>query len=85
MVFGHKMLGITATNENYTYLPIIISQGILTISKGYLDSGVELDAKAIGMISVDQNTQNTQTYCRKREQDKEEIINGKTFQEIRQP
>ena len=33
-------------------LPIIISQVILTISKGYLDSGVGLDVKAIGMASL---------------------------------
>ncbi|MBW2174852.1 MAG: hypothetical protein JRF64_09540 [Deltaproteobacteria bacterium] len=63
----------------------IISQVILTISKGYLDSEVKLDVKAIGRISVYENTQNTQTYCRKSDQDEDEIISGKTFQEKRQP
>jgi hypothetical protein len=46
---------------------------------------VKFDAKAIGRISVDENTQNTQTYCRKSDQDEDEIISGKTFQEIRKP
>ncbi|MBW2173710.1 MAG: hypothetical protein JRF64_03525 [Deltaproteobacteria bacterium] len=46
---------------------------------------MKLDVKAIGRISVDENTQNTQTYCRKSDQDEDEIISGKTFQEIRKP
>ncbi len=79
------MLGGRHRPENSRFLPIIISQVILTISKGYLDSEVKLDVKAIGRISVDENTQNTQTYCRKSDQDEDEIISGKTFQEIRKP
>jgi hypothetical protein len=45
---------------------------------------VKLDVKAFGRISVDGNTQKTHAYYRKRDQDEDEIINGKTFQEIRQ-
>jgi hypothetical protein len=41
--------------------------------------------KAIGRISADGNTQNTHTYYRKRDQDKDEIINDKIFQGFRQP
>ena len=58
---------------------------ILTISEGYLDSEVKLDVKAIGRISEEGDTQNTQTYCRKSGQDEDEIIRRKTFQEKRQP
>jgi hypothetical protein len=46
------ILCLVPNAPDYRYLPIIISQVILTISKGYLDSGVELDAKAIGMASL---------------------------------
>jgi hypothetical protein len=46
---------------------------------------VELDAKAIGMISVDQNTQNTHSHYRKSGQDQDQLINAKIFQEIRKP
>ena len=48
----HNILRSISATENSTYLPNIISQVILTISKGYLDSGVELDAKAIGMATL---------------------------------
>jgi hypothetical protein len=76
-------LGILEVNSSF--LDIIISQVILTISKGYLDSEVKLDVKAIGRISVDGNTPKTRAYYRKRDQDKDEIINGKIFQGFRQP
>ncbi|MBW2565645.1 MAG: hypothetical protein JRE24_01935 [Deltaproteobacteria bacterium] len=46
---------------------------------------MKLDVKAIGRISVDGNTQKTHAYYRKRDQDKDEIINGKIFQGFRQP
>jgi hypothetical protein len=36
------------------------------------------------LISVDGNTQKTEAYCRKRDQDKDKFINGKIFQQMRQ-
>ena len=43
-------LGILDANSRY--LVSVITQVMRTISKGYLDLGVKLDVKAIGMISL---------------------------------